>query len=170
MNKKTVTQDFLNENIIKPYGLNVTTLAELMGMSATMVSGCLKHQKDATGKPRNFPQKSLPRLNAALEQLADQLSQVQIQFGSDQTYTNNRGRECDPATVEPIMALHKYFKLTKFLSTAVGWTENKKSIVLHTPSSKGYACVSAEDVKGINAAITQVAILLAGIEVVADGE
>lgn len=164
MNKKKVSQDFLYD-IITRNGVNMTTLAELMGMSPTMVSGCFKHQKDATGKPRNFPARTIPRLNEAIAQLSEQLAQTQIAFGSSEAYTNNRGVEYDPATVEPIMALHRYFKLTKFLNNALGWSQNKKSIVLHTPSSKGYACVSKKDVERINAAITEVSILLSGIEV-----
>lgn len=169
MDKKKVSQDFLY-NIITTNGVNVTTLAELVGISREMVNGCFRHNKDRNGNPRNFPVKTLPKLNAALELLAEQLNQSQIVFGSDQTYTNNRGTKYDPATVEPIMALHKYFKLTPFLKRALGWSENKKSIVLHSPSSKGYACVSAQDVERINAAITEVAIVFGGIEVVPDSD
>lgn len=168
MNKTKVSQDFLYDNIVK-HGVNVKAIAELMGISVTMVNGCLRHDKDMHGNPRNFPAKTLPKLNAALEQLAEQLNQSLITFGSDQTYTNNRGTQYDPAAVDGIQALRKYFKLTPFLKDALGWTENKKSIVLHTPSSKGYACVSAQDVRRINAAITQVAVLFGGIEVVAEG-
>ena len=165
MEKKKVTQDFLYK-YITDNGINVTGLAEQMGMSTTMVCGCFKHYKDASGKPRNFPVQTLPRLNAALEQMADLMMQSKISFGSSQTYINNRGTKYDPATVESIIALHKYFKLTKFLNRALGWTANKKSIVLHTPSSKGYACVSESDVELINAAITEVSIVFGSIEVV----
>ena len=166
MEKKKVSQDFVRDTI-KKYGINISTLAELMDMSATMVSGCFKHQKDAAGRRRNFPVQTLPRLNAALAALAEELSQMQLTFGSEETYTNNRGATYDPVMIQPIMNLHRYFKLTQFLNNVLGWTSNKKSIVLHTPSSKGYGCISEDDVRRINDAILQVSIVLSGIEVVA---
>lgn len=165
MSKAKVSQDFLR-SIIEERGVNVTTLAELMGMSATMVNGCFRHNKDANGNPRNFPEKTLPKLNAALVAMADEMNKIQIPFGSSQTYTNQRGATYDPAAVESITALHRYFKLTKFLNRVLGWTLNKKSIVLHAPSSKGYACVSESDVAKINAAIKEVVIIFNSIEVV----
>ncbi|MBP5425048.1 MAG: hypothetical protein J6Y33_03125 [Prevotella sp.] len=165
MSKAKVSQDFLL-NIIDERGVNVTTLAELMGMSNTMVNGCFRHNKDANGNPRNFPEKTLPKLNAALVAMADEMNKIQIPFGSSQTYTNQRGVTYDPAAVENITNLHRYFKLIKFLNRVLGWTPNKKSIVLHTPSSKGYACVSESEVAKINAAIKEVVIIFNSIEVV----
>ena len=165
MSKAKVSQDFLR-SIIEERGVNVTTLAELMGMSVTMVNGCFRHNKDANGNPRNFPERTLPKLNAALVAMADEMDKIQIPFGSSQTYTNQRGVTYDPAAVESITALHRYFKLTKFLNKVLRWTPNKKSIVLHTPSSKGYACVSESEVAKINAAIKEVVIIFNSIEVV----
>lgn len=164
--KTQVTQDFLFQ-IITERGINVSTLAEMMGMSVTMVNGCFRHNKDANGNPRKFPARTITKLNTAIKELSRQMMDNRLVFGSEQTYTNNRGVTYDPALVESINSLHKYFKLVPFLNKALGWSPNKKSIVLHTPSSKGYACVSESDVERINAAITEVAILLNSIEVTA---
>ena len=167
MEKNIVTQDFLFK-FITDRGVNVSTLADQMGISATMVNGCFRHNKDKNGNPRNFPERTISKLNIALVELAQQMRGSLIFFGSEQTYTNNRGKTYDPATVDSIKNLHKYFKLNQFLRHALGWSEHKKSIILHTPSSKGYACVSSEDVKRINDAIMEVVIVFSSIEVVAD--
>lgn len=168
MEKTKVSQDFLFKYITE-HGVNVSTLAELMGMSATMVNGCFRHNKDANGNQRNFPERTLPKLNAALGELARQMRGSLITFGSDQTYTNRRNMTYDPACVEQINALHRYFKITQFLNVVLGWSQNKKSIILHTPSSKGYACVSRDDVDRINAEILAVAGMLDAIEVTSEG-
>lgn len=164
MSKVQVSQDFLL-NIILERGVKVSALAKLMGMSEPMVNGCFRHNKDANGNPRNFPEKTLPKLNAALVDMAEQLNNIQIPFGSNHTYTNHRGATYDPATVDAILSLQRYFKLTKFLNKVLNWSPNKKSIVLHSPSSKGYACVSETDVNKINAALKEMAILFNSIEV-----
>lgn len=169
MEKKKVSQDFLFK-YITDHGVNISTLAELMGMSATMINGCFRHNKDANGNPRNFPERTLPKLNEALGELAGQMRCSLITFGSDQTFTNRRGMANDPACVEQINGLHRYFKMTQFLKYVLGWSQNKKSIILHTPSSKGYARISRDDVDRINAEILAVAGMLDFIEVTADAE
>lgn len=165
MEKTKVSQDFLYK-FITDNGINVSTLAELMGMSATMVNGCFRHNKDNAGRARKFPSQTLPRLNQAIVDLAAQMRGSLITFGSPQTYKNKHGREYDPACVESINALHRYFKLTPFLVATLGWTPNKKSITLHTPSSRGYACISSDDVDRINARILSVAGMLETVEIV----
>jgi len=167
MDKTKVSQDFLF-NFITERGINVSTLASLMGLSTTMVNGCFRHNKDKNGNPRNFPIRSIARLNTAIEELSNQLRSCLITFGSDSVYTNKRGAIYDPGTIDSIKLLHKYFKLSKFLKYALGWSESKKSIVLNIPSSKGYGCVTADDVERINAAITEVIIVFNNIEVMAD--
>ncbi len=165
MEKNKVSQDFLFK-FITDRGINVSTLAEQMNISKTMVNGCFRHNKDKNGNPRDFPEKTIPKLNAALSELATQMRNSIITFGSNLTYTNRRGKTYDPATIDKIKELHKYFKLNQFLGYALGWSQNKKSIILHTPSSKGYACVSSEDVKRINDAIMEVVIVFDNIEVI----
>lgn len=165
MEKTKVSQDFLYK-FITDNGVNVSTLAELMGMSVTMVNGCFRHNKDAAGRPRNFPLQTLPKLNEAIGELAVQIRGSLISFGSSRTYTNVRKVEYDPACVEQINNLHRYFKITKFVASVLGWSVNKKSTILHAPSSKGYACVSRDDVDRINARLLAVAGMLESIEIV----
>ena len=165
MEKAKVSQDFLFK-IINDNGVNVSALASMTGLSEQMVNGCFRHNKDMNGNPRNFPEKSLPRLNAALVEFAGQLRESLITFGSDRVYTNNRGVKYDPACVERVNGLQRYFKLTKFLNATLGWSQNTKSQILHSPSSKAHGCVSQDDVNCINARILAVAGMLDGIEVV----
>lgn len=165
MEKTKVSQDFLYK-FITDNGINVSTLAQLMGMSVTMVNGCFRHNKDAAGRPRNFPIQTLPKLNDAIVELAAQIRSSMICFGGPQTFTNKRKVEYDPACVEPINNLHCYFKITQFLASVLGWSLNKKSAILHTPSSKKYGCISRDDVDRINARILSVSGMLESIEIV----
>ena len=48
MEKNKVTQDFLYK-FITERGVNISTLAEQMGLSVTMVNGCFRHNKDKNG-------------------------------------------------------------------------------------------------------------------------
>lgn len=165
MEKTKVSQDFLYK-FITDNGINVSTLAELMGMSATMVNGCFRHNKDNAGRARKFPNQTLPKLNEAIVILAAQIRNSMISFGSPMAYKNKHGREYDPACIEPINALHRYFKITQFLASVLGWTANKKSITLHTPSSRGFGCISRDDIDRINARLLAVAGMLESIEIV----
>jgi hypothetical protein len=168
MSKAKVSQDFLL-NIIDERGVNVTTLAELMGMSATMVNGCFRHNKDAKGNPRNFPEKTLPKLNAALVAMADEMNKIQIPFGSSQTYTNQRGATYDPALVEPLKKIGEWMNLTALVERVLGWNQRKKENVLVTRSSKAYGTVSQADATAINNELLAVVGVLGSYEVVADG-
>lgn len=165
--KKQVTQDELYD-YLTAHGVKVTRLAKLMGVTAGMVIGCFKHNIDKYGKPRNFTANGLPKLNEALAQMASELAQFQLPFGSDQTYTNQRGATYDPALV-PIIKndVGCYFKLNVVCENVLGWKSSRKSVVFCAPSSKVYGCISKDDVDRINAEIRAVADTLAGWEVVA---
>lgn len=165
MEKEKVSQDFLYKYLTRQ-GVNITTLSELMGVSKTMVNGCFRHNKDRNGVARNFPAPTLQKLNAALEVMAAEIRKAKIVFGSDQTYTNNRGATYDPATIEQVKTLHRYFKLSKFLYNTLGWKGDKISITLRSTTSKAYGCISQEHVDRINAELLAVAGMLGSIEVV----
>lgn len=165
--KKQVTQDELYD-YLTAHGVKVTRLAKLMGVTAGMVIGCFNHNIDKYGKRRNFTANGLPKLNEALAQMAYELAQFQLPFGSDQTYTNQRGNTYDPALV-PIIKndVGCYFKLNVVCENVLGWNLFRKKSVFSTPSSKIYGCISKDDVDRINAEIRAVADTLAGWEVVA---
>ena len=167
MEKKKVSQDFLYQFILER-GVNVSVLADLMGMSATMVNGCFRHNKDKDGNARNFPERTLPKLNAALVAFAEELNNRKIRFGSDKVYASSRGTTYDPAVVDEVKNLLPYLKIKQFLHHSLGWSIPKTRAVIHSPTSKGYGLVTESDVNAINAAITEIVIVLDSIEVVPD--
>ena len=165
--KVQVTQDVVYQ-FITDHNVNLSGLAREMQANPTLVAGCFRRNPDRNGQPRHFTQQTRPRLNAALEQFALKMRQSVIQFGSDQTYTNNRGMTYDPGTMDPIRRLSQFFNLTQFIMRVLGWSENKKNVTLSAPSSKAYGCISHDDVNRINAELLAVAGVLGSYEVVAD--
>ena len=165
MEKKKVSQDFLYQ-FITERGINVSVLAEMVGLSTTMVNGCFRHNKDKNGNARNFPERTLPKLNAAIVKFAAELDCRKIKFGSDKTYTNNRGNTYDPETVDGIRNLMPHLKIQQFLHHTTGWSFPKICAVVYSPAAKAYGCISESDVNLINAAITEIVIVLDSIEVV----
>ena len=108
-------------------------------------------------------------MNEALEQIADTLRGLVLQFGSDQTYTNQRGATYDPALVEPLKKIGEWMNLTALVERVLGWNQRKKENVLVTRSSKAYGTVSQADATAINNELLAVAGVLGSYEVVADG-
>ena len=150
--KQQITQDELYSYLTE-HGVKVTRLARLMGVSAGMVVGCFKHNIGKNGTPRNFTSRGLPKLNAALAQMAAELAQFQLTFGSDRTFTNQRGSTYDPALV-PIIKndVGCYFNLTAICENVLGWNKRRKNDVFCCPSSKVYGCISCDDVEAFTAA------------------
>lgn len=163
MEKVKVTQDFLYKYIIE-HNINKSTIALLMNMERSTVISCFKHHLDKYGKPRCFPQKTIPRLNDSVAKMAEELRNSTIVFGSPQTYTSRRGT-FDPGCLSDIKALSRFFNLTAFTNRVLGWTETKKNTVLSAPSSKIYGHITEDDVARINAEILAVSGMLGGIEV-----
>lgn len=164
-----MSQDFLY-TYLEENGINISRIAERMGVSSAILSRSFRHSLNRHGKPMNLSASNIERLNVALSEMSLQMQQSRIVFGSPQTYTNTWGNTYDPAVVDSIKELRKFFKINRFLKVAVGWTGEKVRVVLDTPSSKGYACVSADDVRRINDTMQKVAILLGSIEVEIPGE
>ncbi|MBQ8713128.1 MAG: hypothetical protein IJ551_09975 [Prevotella sp.] len=167
--KLQVTQDVLYQYLTE-HNVNLSGMAREMGANPTMVAGCFKRMPDRHGKPRHFTAQTLPRLNSGLPLVAQRMREGLVTFGSDQTYTNNRGATYDPATMPQIKGLSRWFNLTAFLMRVLGWTESKKNFTFSAPSSGIYGCISRDDVNRINAELLSVAGVLSSYEVVADGE
>lgn len=164
MGKVKVSQDFLYA-YLEENGINISRIAERMGVSNTTLSMSFRHSLNRHGKPMNLSASNIERLNVALSEMSLQMQQSRIVFGSPQTYTNSWGNTYDPAAVDSIKKLCKFFKIMPFLESTLGWTKGRSHIVLNAPSSKGYACVSADDVRRINDTMQKISILLGSIEV-----
>ena len=167
MEKKKITADFLYK-IWKEHHLTITMLANKMGVSEGIVRGCFKHTLNRHGKPLSFSKVNIEKLNTALEQIAQELRDSTVSFGSDKTYTNQRGTTYDPGTLEAINHLGTYFNIKKMTADVLKWNETKRFTVLSVKTSPVYGNVTREDVDRINTELLAVAGVLSSYEVVAD--
>lgn len=167
LQKVQVNSDVLYK-YLTDHGVKLVRLAELMGISDGSLTSCFKHQIINKGVPRTFTDKNIIRLNDALEQVAEQLRGCVLTFGSDQVFTNQRGKTYDPALVEPMKLIGKWLNLTALVERVLGWNKDKKEKTLVTPSSKIYGTITKDDVDRINAELLSVAGVLGNYEVVSD--
>lgn len=165
MNKVKVTQDVLYQFLVE-HNVNLSGIAREMQANPTLVAGCFKRNLDRHGKPRRFTPETLPRLNEAIDNFSARLRGNLIQFGSEQTFTNNWGKTYDPGVLPSLKTLSQYFNLTAFIIRVLGWNERKKNATMSAPSSPAYGCVSKNDVNRINAELLAVAGVLGNYEVV----
>lgn len=168
MNKKVqISQDVLYQYLTE-HGIKLVRIAELIGISEASVNSCFKHHKDAHGNPRSFTRYNIRKLNGAIEQIATELRGYMLTFGSERTFTNQRGKTYDPALIEPMKKIGNMLNLTALVERVLGWNKNKKENTLVSPSSKNYGNITREDADRINAELLAVAGVLSSYEVVAD--
>ena len=167
MEKVKISQDTLYQYLLE-HGVKMIRLTELMEMSGSTITSCFKHQPLNNGTPRSFTRKAIVKLNAALPQIAENLRNSILVFGSDQVFTNQRGKTYDPALIEPLKKIGEYMNLTALVQRVLGWNQDKKENTLVTPSSNNYGCISKQDADRINAELLSVAGVLSSYEVVAD--
>lgn len=165
--KTTISPDFLYK-FLGEHNMTTVMISKKMGVSETIVGGCFRHALNRHGKPLIFSQANIERLNAAIQQIAVELRQSVITFGSDETFTNSRGKTYDPGTVPTIRRLGEFFNLTALTDRLLGWKNNRKNMVLGSKSSPVHGNVTKEDVDRINAELLSVAGVLSSYEVVAD--
>lgn len=166
MEKKKVTSDELYK-FLTDHHIIISKVSEVMGASHSIVSRSFKHGLDRLGKPIKFSPANLLKLNMAIGQIAAELRTMEIKFGSDQTYTNQRGSTYDPATVEAIQQLGDYFNLKGMTHSVLGWNETRKRTTLSIKNSPVYGNITKDDVERINMEVLSVISTLDSIEVVA---
>lgn len=166
MDKSKVTQDELFAYLTQ-HDFVIALLGKMMGVSNGILMGCFHHNLNRHGRPLKFSAANIEKLNAALEQIANELRGSILVFDPN-AKPNQRGAIYDPTLVQPIIALGKYFKLTPMLFRLFKWKEGKKSAVLCQPSSKVYGNISKDVMTAINAEILSVAGVLSSYEVVPD--
>lgn len=165
--KVRVTQDALYQYLME-HNIKLVRLAELMGMSEASINVCFKHYLGTNGQPRVFTPDAIVSLNNALSAIARELRGSLLSFGSDQTYTNRRGKTYDPALVEPLKKVGTYINLTALVERVLEWNKRRKENILTTPASKIFGYISEEDVNRINAEILSIVGVLSSYEVVPD--
>lgn len=168
--KVKVSQDTLYA-YLQQHGVKLVRLAEITGLSEGTLNQCFKHTVVNGGQPRSFSPMALIKINGALPLLAQALRQCTLRFGSSQTFTNNRGRTCDPALIEPIKTvIGQYFSLNVMCQQVLGWSKAMKHNILESRTGIAYGCVSKEDAERINTELMAVAGVLDSYEVVTDSD
>lgn len=165
--KVQVSQDTLYAYLTE-HGVKLARLAELMEISSTTISDCFNHTINKDGLRRSFTKKAVVELNIALGRMAERLRELMLTFGSDQTFTNQRGATYDPALVGPMKKIGELLNLTALVQRVLGWSLRKKENILVAQASKVYGHISKQDVDRINAELLSVAGVLSTYEVVAD--
>ena len=169
MEKVKISSDTLYQ-FLTEHGVKLVRIAELTRLSEASINSCFRHHLINNGVPRTFTRYTLRRLNAAIEQIANELRSLTLVFGSELVYTNQRGNTYDPALVEPMKRIGEYMNLSALVERVLGWNRSKKDNVLVTRSSKVYGCISQSDVDRINAELLSVANVLSSYEVVSERE
>lgn len=165
MDKINITQDFLFK-FWQEHNLTVTMLANKMGVSEGIVRGSFRHTLNRHGKPLQFSKANIEKLNAALQQIANELRDCVITFGGDKTYTNMRKITYDPGVLPAIHRLDEYFNITGLAERVMGWNKNKRNTVLSVKSSPVYGNITQEDVNRINMELLSIAGVLSSYKVV----
>lgn len=166
--KEQITSHDLYE-YLKSHGIKLARIAELVGLSEASLNSCFNHYKGFKGVPRGFNSAMTQKLTGALEQVADAIRSRKLVFGSERTYTNQRGKTYDPALVDSLKKVGEWVNLTSLVWQALQWTADKKKNTLVSTNSKAYGCVSEDDVHKINATLEEMARVLSGYRVVPDG-
>lgn len=169
MEKIKVSQDFLYK-YLQEHNITTVSIARMMGVSESIVGGSFRHALNRHGKPLKFSKANIKKLNTAIHQIANELRYDVITFGSDRTFTNQRGVTYDPGTMMAIDKIANYFNMKDFAKRVLGWNKGKRDMVLSVKSSPVYGNVSQADVDRINAELLSVAGVLSSYEVVGDGE
>lgn len=167
MEKVNVSPDFLYDYLTE-HDFKVSVLAKRMGVSLSIVTGCFHHDLNRHGKPLSFSAANIKKLNDAMSQVASELRQCIITFGSSETYTNRWGNTYDPATVEPMQRLGEYFNSKALTERVLGWNKVKRDTTLAIKKSSSYGNITKEDVNRINTELLAVAGVLSSYMVVAD--
>lgn len=165
--KTKISPDFLYK-YIKDHNIILLKIAEKMGVSYSIVNRSFRHGKDRLGKPIYFSPSNIKKLNEAISEMAVDIRNCQLQFGSSQTFTNLHGTTYDPALVDGFRIIGHYFKLNGLTHKVLGWNTTKNNTTLSVQKSPVYGNITREDADRINAELLAVAGVLSSYEVVAD--
>lgn len=167
MEKKKVTQDTLNEYMVK-HGVKMVRLAEITRVNPDVITSCFKHRKDAHGVPRYFSTKMIALLNEALPQLAEELRRCLLTFDSERAETSSRGVKYDKGLVESMKQLGLYLNITALCERVLGWKKQKKNAVFNSANVKLYGHITEADAIAINEEVLAIAGVLERYEVVTE--
>lgn len=167
MSKIKVSQDALYQ-YLQEHNITKVIIARKMGVSESIVGGCFRHALNRHGKPLKFSAANIVRLNDAIHQIASELRECIIPFGSEQAFVNRNGKTYDPAALKTISRVGGYFVMNMLTERLLGWKKTRCGMVLSVKSSGIYGHVSQDDVNRLNAELLSVAGVLGSYEVVPD--
>ncbi len=167
MEKVKVSQDYLYE-FLKEHNMTIAMIAKKMGASESIVRNSFQRNPNRHGNAMCFSAANLLKLNSALEEIADELRESVVAFGSDQMFTNQRGTTYDPGTLPGLQRVGEYFNMKALTERLLGWNKTKRDITLSVKSSPMYGRVTQADVNLINTELLAVAGVLSSYQVVAD--
>lgn len=167
MEKVKVSQDYLYE-FLKEHNMTIAMIAKKMGASESIVRNSLQRNPNRHGNAMSLSAANIERLNAALEEIAGELRESVVAFGSDQMFTNQRGTTYDPGTLPGLQRVGEYFNMKALTERLLGWNKTKRDITLSVKSSPMYGRVTQADVNLINTELLAVAGVLSSYQVVAD--
>lgn len=149
------------------HGVKTVRLAKIMDITHAQFSATVNRNLYITGKAHVVSAAFAESVSTALKKLAEEISQLSVQFGSEDMKTV-AGRVYDRACIDRIKSLKGYFNLRPFMAFALGWNETRYNNILGSRSSKSYGNITAQDVDDINFAISQIALYLHHLELIPD--
>jgi hypothetical protein len=153
---------------IQEHNLTMYILSVYMDVSESIVRGCFKHDLNRHGKPLQFSEANILKLNDALPRIAADLRRCILTFGSPRTFTNRCGSVYDPEVAEQIKdGMSRFFNIRALTERVLGWNNQKCRARLASVGHITYGHVTREDVDRLNDELVSVAGVLDSYEVVA---
>lgn len=170
MEKIPVSQDELYTFLKGCYFIKAA-LAKRMGVSESILGGCFRHVLNRHGKPLSFSKANIERLNAALQQIAEELIDSKLKCSDEAGSATKRFVNDDPAIIESMRRIGEYIKLNRLTEKVLGWGKKKCDRNINLKDPNPHVHISREEIDRINAEILSIASTLAKCEVVAaDGD
>lgn len=170
MEKIRVSADTLYKYLLE-HNFVISVLSEKMGVSDGIVYNSFQHVPNRLGKPMRLSHANILKMNAALEQIASELRNSILRFGSEKQFTNQQGTTYDPGLIDSVKGgIARYFKLNGLTERVLGWNRYKCNFTFSMRNSPMYGKITRDDVDRINAEIIAVAGVFETFELVADEE
>lgn len=168
MDKIQVSQDklkiFLDANFFSK-----AAIAKKMGVSESIVGDCFNHLPNRHGKPLSFSKKNIVLLNQALQQIAEELKECNLECSNEESATK-RFINDDPAVIEDLRTISKYIKLRALLFKLFEWGHKKCENNINLKDPNPHVHIGKEEAQLLSTTILSIATTLANWEVVADDD
>lgn len=166
--KMKVSPDKLYQ-FMQEHNMMAAVISQYMGVGESIVRACFRHEPRRHGKPLQFTDANIQKINDALPLMAADLRGCLLTFGSEQTFTNRCGKVYDPALAEQVKeGMARFFNMRALTERLLGWNAQKCKARLASVNHQTYGHVSREDVDRLNDELISIASVLECYEVVID--